>query len=72
MHRADINKESKNGETPLFYACSNGNETLVKYLVELGADINKKNIFGYTPLYFACSSRNDTLAKYLVELGADK
>ena len=36
----DINKENYNKETPLFYACSNGNETIVKYLVKLGADIN--------------------------------
>jgi len=29
--------------TPLFKACKNGNEVVVKYLIELGADINKEN-----------------------------
>eukprot|EP00833_Pecoramyces_ruminatium_P001633 jgi/Orpsp1_1/1175665/evm.model.c7180000054754.1 len=62
-HGADINKENKDGKTPLFDA--------FKYLVELGADINKKNKDGYTPLFDACKNGNENLVKYLVEHGAD-
>ena len=32
-------------------ACEYGNETIIKYLVELGADINKTNKDGETPLF---------------------
>jgi len=34
---ADVNKRDKNKITPLFIACLNGNEALVKYLVEHGS-----------------------------------
>ncbi|KAG4094566.1 hypothetical protein H8356DRAFT_1360433 [Neocallimastix lanati (nom. inval.)] len=40
-HGADINKEKKNGETPLFNTCRSENKELVEYLVEHGADLNK-------------------------------
>ena len=70
---ADINKENKNDETPLFNAHlnGNGNEVVVKYLVELGANINKKNKRSETLLINACKSGNEALVKYLVELGVD-
>jgi len=42
---ANINKEMKWGETPLFRACYSGKLNIVKYLVELGANINKINIY---------------------------
>ena len=54
-----------------FFACSGGNEEVVKYLVELGADINEKARFTGTSIFKACSSGNEALVKYLIELGAD-
>ncbi|ORX65883.1 ankyrin, partial [Anaeromyces robustus] len=50
---------------------SDGNEDLVKYLIEHGADINKENEDGKTPLFWACESGNEDLVKYLIDLGAD-
>jgi len=50
-HGVDINKESKNGVTPLFEACSAGNETISNYSVEHGADIYKENNYGQTSLF---------------------
>jgi len=41
-HGAIIDKVDNYGMTPLFNACSSGNEDIVKYLVKLGADINKE------------------------------
>ncbi|ORX78887.1 hypothetical protein BCR32DRAFT_188661, partial [Anaeromyces robustus] len=49
-HKADINKENGNNETPLFSACESGNKTIVEYLVKHGADINKENKKGVIPL----------------------
>jgi len=40
---ADINKENKKGDTPLFLASLNGYENVAKYLIEHGPDINKRN-----------------------------
>ena len=55
----------------MFYACKNGNEDLVKYLINHGADINKVNEAGETPLFNACSGKNGNLVKYLIEQGVD-
>ena len=60
---ADINRENMGSETPLFYACSSGNEAIVKYLVELGADIDKDDVGSETPLFSACSSGNEALVR---------
>jgi len=70
-HVIDFNKIDESGNSPLFYACSNGNKELVEYLVEHGADINKKNKYGETPLFNACSIRNKELVEYLIDHGAD-
>jgi len=61
-------------------ACLNGNETLVKYLVEHGADVNYEGYSGQTSLLIACEKceireeeRNAymNIIKYLIEHGAD-
>ena len=54
INGADINEATKYGETALFNACKNGNEVVVKYLVEHGADVNKETRNGKTPLFEAC------------------
>ncbi|OUM70343.1 hypothetical protein PIROE2DRAFT_23126, partial [Piromyces sp. E2] len=66
-----INKMSRNGETPLFYACSSGNVNLVKYLTEQGADVNKISHDDEIPLFNACRGGHETIVRYLVENGAD-
>ncbi len=38
-HNIDMNNKGKNSQTPLFYACNDGNENIVEYLMECGADI---------------------------------
>ena len=56
----------------------NGNEYLVRYLVEYEADINehgayinKQNKDDAIPLFFACVKGHENIVKYLVEQGAD-
>jgi len=70
---ADVNKENKFNETPLYGACEEeeGKEKIVKYLVEHGINIKIVNMNGYSPLFMTCKSGNKSLVKYLVELGAD-
>ncbi len=36
--------------TPLWWACNNGDEPLARLLVGLGANVNHRNKEGYTPL----------------------
>ena len=59
----DINKEDKDGWTPLFNACLDGHITIVKYLVELGADINKQSNDGHSPLYNAFQNEHENFCK---------
>jgi len=65
-HGADINKENNEFGTPIFIACLNGHEDIVKYLVDHDANINKVTIDGSTALKAACFNDNLNLAKYLV------
>ena len=66
---ADINKENTKKETPLFYACRNGNDELVDYLIGRGGDVNKKSTDEITPVWEARNSGHRILALYLDGLG---
>jgi len=66
-HGADINRQSINGETPLFEACRSGNEAILKYLVEHGAIIIIKNNIGESLLYEAFYNGNIDMFKYLLK-----
>jgi len=55
----------------LFSACENGNENMVKYLIEHGVNINGENCFGETPLFYSCRRGNEKMVKYLIGHGAD-
>jgi len=68
---ADINRERNNGATPLFIACQNGHENVVKYLLEHGVNINKELNDGWTPLIIACCKGHENVVKYLLEHGAN-
>jgi len=43
-HGVGVNKEDKDGFTPLISAGITGNEAVVKYLIDHGADVNKKGV----------------------------
>jgi len=61
---------NKNSSIYLIKSCKNGNESLVKYLVELGVDINGDSTFG-SAIFNACENGNEVVVKYLVKHGAD-
>ncbi|ORX78214.1 hypothetical protein BCR32DRAFT_181333, partial [Anaeromyces robustus] len=59
---------------PLYIACKNGNEKLVKYLINNGADINKESqdiMDCKTPLMIACELGYESIVHYLIEHGAN-
>lgn len=52
----DMNKENKDGITPLIYAASCGHKKLVKILLNFGADANYTNKDGLTAFsYYSCN-----------------
>lgn len=59
--------EKGHGKTALMWACSNGNLTLVKALIEIGADVNEQDKKGMTPLHYACRNGNIEVVEYLLE-----
>lgn len=51
--RADVNKETKNGETPLIQAAYAGNDRIVTLLLDNRADVNRATKDGTTALLAA-------------------
>jgi ankyrin repeat protein len=58
-------------DTALHWAVRNGDEAVVRRLVEGGADLNLTNADGATPMMLAIVNDRFDLAAKLVELGAD-
>ncbi|OUM65712.1 hypothetical protein PIROE2DRAFT_25181, partial [Piromyces sp. E2] len=56
--------------TPLLSSCRNGNEPVMKYLIEHGANVNQKGECGLTPLISACIQGNERMIKCLISRGA--
>ena len=51
-----VNYSGEDGNTPLIYACANGRENIVRYLISKGASLKPAvscNIYGWTPLMVA-------------------
>ncbi len=68
---ADLNKEDKDGDTPLILAAVEGHAKTVKMLIENGADLNKKDKDGGTALIYAASYGYIKIVRELIENGAD-
>ena len=75
--KADLNQGDKDGVTPLFIACKNGNIEIIKALIAGGSDGNKADVNkarttdGTTPLHVACDSGNIEIVKALIAGGSD-
>ncbi|OUM63582.1 hypothetical protein PIROE2DRAFT_28813, partial [Piromyces sp. E2] len=70
-HSVNVNQIYSYNNSPLFAACENENENILKYLLEQGANVNESNKNDESPLIIACKKNNETLVKYLVDYGAD-
>ncbi|KAI9993672.1 hypothetical protein PInf_015965 [Phytophthora infestans] len=80
---AFLNEVNSFGHTPLFYAASSGNLSLVKWLVSNGADIDTDysdrsdivprdgDLGIFTPLQIACFRGHEGVANFLVECNAE-
>ncbi|EPE32228.1 Ankyrin repeat-containing protein [Glarea lozoyensis ATCC 20868] len=65
-----INKEDKNGETPLHLAASLGKKNMLRVLIEGGADFNAKSKSGRTPLFKAVEGNHEEIVEILLEKNA--
>jgi ankyrin repeat protein len=59
------------GRTPLYWASSDGNDSAVRVLVEMGADIDRQDNDGWTALMVAAANVQSSCVELLVALGAD-
>jgi cytohesin len=66
-----INKAEHHSETPLMYAAKNGNEEIVRALVESGAEIRAKDHFGRSACMLAAEAGHSNIFRFLVSRGAD-
>ncbi len=66
---ADINRQNKNGDTPLIGAARFGSTETAEFLIRSGADINRKNYKGDTALIAAARSNRPGIIKALLDKG---
>jgi len=67
----NLNTRDHNGNTPLLWAASQGNEQLVEALLDQGALVNMQNFVGETALYIAAARGFDRICALLIEHGGD-
>ena len=66
-----LNKQNKEGNTPLHIACATGNLSMQRFLIryeKCSKSISKQNVYGHTPLYYA---KSRDMINYLIMNGAD-
>jgi ankyrin repeat protein len=61
-----INKQDKNGDTPLHFAASLGRKTMVKELLEKGANVNIQNNNQRSPLFKAVEANHEEIVEILL------
>ncbi|EAY20883.1 hypothetical protein TVAG_437080 [Trichomonas vaginalis G3] len=71
-NKIDPDLRTKNGETALHLAASQGCITAIDILVEMGADVNAVDANGRTPLIRACIFGRPEPVKALIDRDADK
>lgn len=68
----EATKEDALRQTPLFYACREGNMQAISHLVKEGRDnVNRQDKYGQTPIYYAVREGHIRTTQLLIELGAD-
>lgn len=67
----NINIKNDKGNTPLHYASSIGNKSLVHQLINMGANVNEVNADNNTPLTIAIIRERNEVVDILLKAGAD-
>ncbi|CAG2184945.1 unnamed protein product [Mytilus edulis] len=67
----DVNKCRKDGASPLFVACQEGNLEIATELLERHAVVNQQLSDGATPLFIACQNGHLPIVELLLQAGAD-
>ncbi|KAH7072874.1 hypothetical protein BKA63DRAFT_544167, partial [Paraphoma chrysanthemicola] len=67
----DVNAKDNNGETPLLLAARNGDEDIIKLLLNAKVDVNAKNNSGETPLSLATREGDEDVIKLLLDAKVD-
>ena len=62
IDKADVNIQSKGGQTALHLACTHGLEDVVSKLLEKGAKVDAVNARGESPLILACELGHSKIA----------
>jgi len=66
-----LNARDKNGNTPLMWATSQGDEQLVELLVDQGSAVNLQNFVGETALFIGAARGFEKICTFLIENGGD-
>jgi hypothetical protein len=69
---ADVNANSKENDTALFWAAIGGRTSVVQKLIVSGANVNQVNNRGFTALMKAAERGNESVVRCLITNGADK
>ncbi|KAK6513065.1 hypothetical protein TWF506_009228 [Arthrobotrys conoides] len=67
----NIDSRDGNGRTPLSHAASNGNEAIIRALLEQNVDCNYEDSEGRSPLSYAIQAGHEAAVQLLLEKGAD-
>ena len=68
---ADVNKQAKDGHTPLIAASEQGHHLAVEFLLQHQAQPNKQYLGGASALYQACQNNHYKCVEALLKAGAD-
>jgi ankyrin repeat protein len=66
-----VNKNDRDGLTPLSWAASLGHEAVARLLLAKGAELGSKDTIGRTPLSLAARNGHEAVVKLLLEQGAE-
>ncbi|CAE7836624.1 unnamed protein product [Symbiodinium sp. CCMP2592] len=66
----DLAETDKHQQTPLFYAASRGNATMVTFLLNLGFEPNFQDNIKETPIFYAVRHGHKEITSLLIERGA--
>ena len=68
--RVDVNKQEKDGWTPLHIACATGNIEIVKYMLQdQRVDVNQPNNNNVTPIWIASDNNYTQVVQAILQSG---